>query len=293
MILALFAGTQAAHAGYLTLLLLLSPARNLPLRVRALAVVWGVAVAMVGFLIGPFGLLPILGVLVIVCLVQGVFRVSETGVMMRSPVNLVAFASMASSTVDTQLWQVATGALVGGALALGVGGLLGAPHSLPVERPAILHRLGTGLTLAIGSALIVLVAEIVHFPYPGWALLSLCMILAVDESRQEERAWNRVQGAVFGAVLATLASLLPDPIPSVIAVVCAVLCVAYLRVGQYMLFVTFLTPPILLATVSEHTPYWLAAERVGAVLAAVVIAFGCRWVATAITTGPSRRRVTE
>ena len=115
-------GAEAAHAGYLAVMFLLSPARALDARVRYAAAGWAVVVAMAGYAIGSLGIVPLLIGLVVVCLVQSLFRAGEVASMTRSPVNFVAFAAVAQT--GAPWWHVLLGSLVGAGFMLALARVL-------------------------------------------------------------------------------------------------------------------------------------------------------------------------
>ena len=271
-------GADAARVGYLTIMFLIGPARLPDPRLRVAAAAWAIVVTLAGFVIGPFGTTAVTAGLVVVCLVQGLFRVGEVAAMVRSPVNFVALAGIAQST-DLQWWRVAVGALVGAAVVLGLSFVL-PPSAAARARPTpVRQRLVFGATTAVGSVIVVVVGDALDFPFVGWTLLSLCLILSVGEEDHLRRAEIRVLGTVIGAVVATVVSLLPGPGPVVAAALCGLACVAYLRAGQYFAFVVFLTPAILLTTTSDLDPLALGIGRVEAVLASAVLALALTAVA--------------
>lgn len=104
-------GPATAHAGYLAIMFLLSPARAPGLRMRAAVAGWAVLVATLGFMVGPLGLWPTLIVLVVICVIQGLFTVGEVASLTRSPVNFIAFAGL--SHAEAELWQVILGSVIG------------------------------------------------------------------------------------------------------------------------------------------------------------------------------------
>lgn len=281
--LALFVGPTAAQAAYLGALLFLGPSRHLPGTWVLGAAAWAMGISILGYLIGPLGLGPLTLALIVVSLGQGLFRLDSVAALTRSPVNLVVYAGLADSRPEVPLWHVVLGTLVGVAIVLGAGRILEA-HSKPIITAApapmtIRYRLRYGTMLAAGGAAILLISELVHFPYAPWALLSFCLILAVDEHDRSRLAGNRVLGTVAGVLLATAATLVPQPGPMILAVLSALACVAYLRVGKYGPFMMFLTPTIILTTSSDQPGYVLGIERIAAIAASAIIALACTWVA--------------
>lgn len=269
----LLIGPFTAQAGYLAVMFLLSPARS-PKPVMRLAVAgWAVLVAMLGFLVGPFGLVPTLIGLVLICVGQGMFKVGEVATLTRSPVNFIAFAGL--SQTDAQLWQVLLGSLLGASLVLLMAAVLPAAQAtVPLPAP-VRDRFDYGLLVAAGCVLIVVVGEVIDFPFVGWVLLSFCMTLAVGVDNRRSRARDRVLGTIAGAILATVLTLLPEPFPLMAAVLSMLLCVAYLRVGNYPLFVMFLTPAVLLTVGSTYSAISLGFLRIEAVVAAGTLAMVC------------------
>lgn len=262
-------GTTTALAAYFGILILIAPARRLSWGWQLAAAGWAFLVGIAGFLTAQFGLWAILVGLIVVSLAQAMFRFGQVAAVTRSPVNFVLFAAMPSA--GAQLWQAALGAAIGIAVMVAAAQVLRAPHAAAVEQDDFWSRVREGLVLAAGCVILVAVGELLHFPRVTWALLALCMILAVDVGNRRTRTWGRILGTVVGAVLATAVGALPDPVAMGIAVVCAVLCVAYIRQGDYVLFIVFLTPAILLTSGGDAPPI-LAAERIVAVLAAAAVA---------------------
>ncbi|MFF8187991.1 FUSC family protein [Microbacterium sp. NPDC016588] len=280
-------GAEAAHAGYLAVMFLLSPARALDARVRYAAAGWAVVVAMAGYAIGSLGIVPLLIGLVVVCLVQSLFRAGEVASMTRSPVNFVAFAAVAQT--GAPWWHVLLGSLVGAGFMLALARVLPDKERSPLPPVPPLRRLRYGILVAVGSIVIVLGARWLDFPYVGWTLLSFCMILAVGFDDRRSRARDRVLGTIAGAVAATLLSLAPAPVPLICAIVSTLLCVAYLRAGNYMMFVAFLTPAILLSSSSDAGAFSLGIGRVEAVIASAIVALACTAAAAGMDAIAHRR----
>lgn len=278
-------GPNTATSGYLTILFLLSIVRGQSWRSRAIAVAWSLAVALLGFAAGSMGMLAIMVALVIVSMVQGFTMLGETAMLTRSPVNLLAFATLAQA--GAEVWHVTLGSLIGAGVVLGFAALarqrvVEHKHSVPTR-----ERLAYGFATAIGSLVIVLGAKALHFPYVGWALLSFCILLSVSADQRTSRGYLRIFGSVGGAMLAVGLALFPAPVPMIAALVCLVLCVAYINSGNYALFVLFLTPAILLTTASEESLFRLGMYRLEATLAATLLALAS---AALIETVLRRRR---
>lgn len=266
---ALLIGPNTAQSAFITIMLLLSPLRATQQASRFAAAGLAVAVALSGFLLGPLGPIAIFPALIAVSLAQAFFRLGEFATMTRAPVNLLAFAALA--TTGAELWQVVLGTLIGASFTLGLARLL-PPSELPPTTGTTRERLVDGLVLAAGAVLIVALGELIDFPFTGWALLSFAMIVSVGGDHRTARSVDRVAGTIVGALVATAVSFAPAPWPLIVAALCGLLAVAYLRQGSYAVFVTFLTPAVLLTSSNEFTALQLGLGRVEAVLAAAVIA---------------------
>ena len=289
-------GKPATLAAYFGIMLLLSPAKNLPLRSQILAGTWAFVVAMSGYFIGEHrdqkgGLLLLAAGLFVVCVVQAFFRVGHNATVARSPVNLLLFAAMPATGAQT--WHVVVGTAIGVVLVFGAMRLLpkkppaqdtSAPDTSAQQTSSVVdevdnadetvaQRLRAGLTLATGCLFLVLIGELIPsgLPRVQWSLLALCLLLAVDTTQRNTRMKERIIGTFIGALAATFASMLPMPVPYVLAAVCAILCLAYILAGDYTLFIVFLTPAVLL-TSGGKAPWSLALENVEAVLIAVILA---------------------
>lgn len=269
-------GPNTATSGYLTILFLLSVVRADTWRARLLSAGWSLAVALLGFLVGGFGLWVTLAALVLVSLVQGFVAIGETALLTRSPVNLLAFATLGQS--GAEIWQVLLGTLIGSAVILGLAGLAKnrdtAPHIVVPARA----RIGYSVATAVGAALIVLGSELIGFQYATWTVLSFTIMLSVGADQRTSRGYQRVLGSIIGAIAAVLIAMLPAPFPLIAAVICLVLCVAYINVGNYTLFILYLTPAVLLTTASEHSLVVLGLYRIEAVLIASALALAFSFV---------------
>lgn len=282
-------GPNTAQAGYLSIMMLLSASRAPSARYRVLAALWAVAIAMLGYLIGPLGLGVTLAVLALVAVAQGLFKVGEIAFMTRSPVNFMAFATV--SHTEVALWQVLLGALIGAGFIVALTSLLPAKTDGTWLHVSVRSRVWYGLMVATGATLIVVLAELTGFAHVSWALLSFCMILAVGADQRTSRAIHRLVGSLVGVFIATLAAFLPGPGPLIAALIALLLCVAYLREGNYALFVTFLTPAVLLTTASDASAFALGAYRLEAVLVATVVAVLCSALfSRRLTSEPARKR---
>lgn len=274
-------GPNTATAGYLTMLFLLSVVRAHSWKARISSTVWAVAVAVLGFAVGSLGLWVTLAALVAVSLVQGLVTFGESMFLTRSPVNLLAFATLAQG--GAEIWQVLLGSAIGAGVIWGFAALAKNRAVLPDSTTALAERVGYGIATALGSVIIVVGSELIGFPHVGWALLSFCIILSVGSDQRLSRSYVRIIGSLIGAVLALLIAMLPAPIPLIAALVCLVLCVAYITAGNYSLFVLFLTPAILLTTASEHSLLILAAFRLEALVVATVVALVCSFAVQWLT----------
>lgn len=263
-------GPNTATAGYLTILFLLSIVRGTSWRARMLSTVWSLAVALLGFAVGGVGIWATLIALVVVSLLQGFVTLGETALLTRSPVNLLAFASLSQS--GAEVWQVLLGSAIGAGVIWGFATIARERQAPPMQSTSTAERVGYGIATAVGSLLIVVGANAIGFPHVGWALLSFSIILSVGAEERASRSYLRIVGSVIGAVLALLIALLPAPVPTIAAVLCAVLCVAYVSAGNYVYFMLFLTPTILLTTASEHSIVVLGLFRLEALVFATVLA---------------------
>lgn len=266
---ALLIGPNTAQSAFITIMLLLSPLRAAQATARGAAAALALIVTLGGFLLGPLGIGAVLAGLVVVSLAQAFFRLGDVATMTRAPVNLLAFAGLAST--GAALWQVVLGTVIGAAFTLAFARLLPASDAAPTTG-TVTDRLVDGAALAIGAVVIVGVGELLAFPFTGWALLSLAMIMTVGADARTARSRGRVAGTIVGAVLATAVSFAPAPWPLIVAVLCGLLSVAYLRQGSYAVFVTFLTPAVLLTSSNELSAVQLGVSRLEAVLGAAAVA---------------------
>lgn len=280
-----FIGSNAAQAGYLAILLLLSPARAMPIKWAIGAAAWTVAVAMAGFYVGTTGhLWAILIGLAAVSMVQGLFSIGQVASMTRSPVNFIAFSALAAS--GAVWWHVLVGSIVGVAV-ITLMSVLFPPKNLKTDDVALqapapmvpLHqRIDSGFLVGTGAIILVLIGEYTPYSHTDWALLSYCLIVAVGFDNRFSRASERLIGTVIGATIATLVSLLPMPWPWVAAAVSMVLCVAYLRNNNYAMYVAFLTPTVMLTATTDDSTFHAGLGRIGAVLMAAVLALCLGWL---------------
>ena len=269
-------GPNTARAGYLAMLLLLSPVRTFVLRTRVLSACWAVAVALAGFLVGGLGFWPVLAGVVVVCLVQGMFRIGEIASLSRSPVNFVVFSGFGASG-SMELWHVALGSVAGAAVMLLVG-WLNPQKGGKLEQPtSTRQRLRYGLMFASGAVLILVLGEVVGKTFAEWTLLTFCMILSVGFDNRVSRVRQRMIGTIVGAIFATIMMFAPEPAQITAAAVCGILCLAYINMGNYALFVAFLTPAILLTSSIDLPAYVLAGERIAACFVAAGTALAVSW----------------
>ncbi|GAC56017.1 hypothetical protein GOHSU_02_01630 [Gordonia hirsuta DSM 44140 = NBRC 16056] len=278
-------GPNTAQSGYLAILLLLSPARAFPLKWRIGAGVWTVAVAMAGYAAGTAGQLWVVLVgLAAVSLVQGLFGIGHVAAMTRSPVNFVAFSTLAAS--GAQWGSVVVGSILGVALITLMTVLFPAKdvdtdvaeHRAPAPAVPLDRRMDSGVLVGIGAIIIVLIGELTDYSYSSWALLSYCLIVAVGFDDRFTRAFDRLGGTVLGAAIAVAVSFAPAPWPYVVAGISMLLCIAYLRNNNYAMFVAFLTPAILLTTSTDEPAFSLGLGRIGAVALAAALALVLGWL---------------
>lgn len=280
-------GPNTTISGYLTILFLLSVVRATSWHARLISVAWSLGVAILGFFIGGLGLWATLVALVVVSLVQAFVTMGESVMLTRSPVNLLAFATLGQS--GAEIWQILLGATIGTAVILAFAALTNSRDVGHGASASTRQRLAYGAATSAGALIIVVGAEATGFPFVGWALLSFCVILSVGTDQRASRGYLRIAGSVTGALLAVLLSALPAPVPMIAAVVCIVLCVAYVNSGNYVLFVLFMTPAVLLTTASEHSTLVLGFLRLESVLVATVIALICSFVMDRVLARHGRR----
>ncbi len=251
-----------------------------------LVLVAAVGVAMAGYLIGPLGMPAVVAGLVVVGIVQARFRLGDVSGMSRAPVNFMAFAAL--SETGAALWQVLLGSVIGAAFILLLARVL--PQRAHEPEPSTRRaRVEYGITLIVGAIALVVGAELLDFPYVTWALLSFCMVLSVGANRRARRTLERIVGTLIGAVAATLVALAPAPVPIIAAVIATVLCVAYLRQGNYTLFVAFLTPSVLLTAGADASAVALGVGRIEAVMAAGLLALALTTAVAAAGAAVDRR----
>jgi len=266
-------GPNTAASGYLTMLFLVSVVRAHSWRVRLLSAALSTVVAVLGFVVGGLGLWATLVALVIVSLLQAFVTIGEASLLTRSPVNLLAFASLSGG--GAEIWQVLLGSLIGAGVILAFAALANTREHRIAPSASLAERFAYGMATAAGSLVIVAGATLIDFPYVGWVLLSFSIMLSLDPDARASRGYLRVAGSAIGALLSVFIAMLPAPTPIIGALICLVMCVAYINSGNYALFILFLTPAVLLTTSSEHPLWLLGAYRVEAVLLAAVIAFVC------------------
>ncbi|MFA4897785.1 FUSC family protein [Microbacterium sp.] len=283
----LLIGPNTALSGYLTILFLLSVVRAASWRTRILSVAWSLSVALLGFVIGGAGLWVTLVALVVVCLLQAFVGLGEAALLTRSPVNLLAFASLNQS--GAEVWHVLLGSAIGAGVILTFSAIAKSRSDKSRTSMTMRQRVSYAVATSAGALLIVVVARLTDFPYVGWVLLSFCIVVSVGADQRVTRGYLRIVGSVVGALIAVLLSMLPSPIPTVAAVVCVVLCVAYVNAGNYALFVLFLTPAVLLTTSSEHSSLMLGILRLEAVLFATAVAIVCSLAVDAVVARSVRR----
>ncbi len=281
-------GPNTATSGYLTLLFLLSIIRANDLRARVFSVCWSIAVALLGFAVGGAGLWITILALVMVSLVQGFISVGESMLLTRSPVNLLAFASLAQS--GAEVWHVVLGSIIGGAVILVFAAIMHQRDSEVHVSVPLRARLTYGVAAALGAVVIVLICEGIGFPYVEWTLLSFTILLSVGADQRASRTVLRIVGSIAGALIAVPLAALPSPLPLIFAIVLLVLCVAYMNEGNYGMFVVCLTPAVLLTSASDQSQLMLGIFRLESVVFATVMALGCGAAAQSLITAAARRR---
>ncbi len=131
---------------------------------------------------------------------------------------------------------------------------------------AYLHA-GT-MAAAVGVTTLVVIA--LDVPHGYWIPMTMTMVLRPVGSETRSIAYQRIAGTVLGAVLAiALLELLPATVAVVAAGLLLALVVAYVLLGRYGQFVTFLTPFVVLSAGGDLD---VAIERVGMTLLGAAVA---------------------
>jgi uncharacterized membrane protein YccC len=131
---------------------------------------------------------------------------------------------------------------------------------------AYLHA-GT-MAVVVGVTTYVVIA--LDVPHGYWIPMTMTMVLRPVGSEARSIAYQRIAGTVLGAVLAiAILELLPATAAIVVAGLLLALVVAYVLLGRYGQFVTFLTPFVILSAGSDLD---VAIERVGMTLLGAAVA---------------------
>ena len=268
--IALIGGPDFANAAYLGMMFLVSAIRRLPRRQQLLAAVWAAGVSFLGVQMAGSDRWSILLVLIAVCIGQGVFASGSVAAISGSPVNFVVFSGFEPGSSP---WHAAVGTLLGALLIIAaayIARLTPTRHPLPARQ-----AFEYGVVLGFGCVLIVGVMDLFGLPRVTWALLAFCLIFVPDPYEHPGQIGERILGTALGAVAVTaLASFLPTPLVVVLLLVCAILALAYLEEDKRLLYISLLTPTvILMASLTESARVVdLGVQRVIAVLIAGAVA---------------------
>ncbi|ALU73681.1 hypothetical protein H351_30230 (plasmid) [Rhodococcus erythropolis R138] len=268
--IAFVGGPHFANAAYLGMMFLVPAIRRLSRRQQLLAALWASAVSFLGVQMAGSDRWLILVVLIGVCLVQGAFASGSVAAISGSPVNFVVFSGFEPGSSP---WQAAAGTLLGSLLVVAAAYIARLPptrHALPARQ-----AFEYGVLLALGCVVIVGVMDLLDLPRVTWALLAFCLIFVPDPHEHPGQISERILGTAIGAVAVTaLASFLPTPLVVVLLLVCAILTLAYLEDDKRLLYISLLTPTvILMASLSGSSRVVdLGAQRVVAVLVAGAVA---------------------
>ncbi|MFT4087011.1 MAG: hypothetical protein QM658_07605 [Gordonia sp. (in: high G+C Gram-positive bacteria)] len=277
-------GSPVLSAGYIGLMFLAPAIRILNFKGMLAATGWAMVILILGVLIGQHGPWVQLGGVVATALGQGMFVVSGSAGLNRSPASLVGFSKFAETGTLADVWQPLIGLAIG-ATAIIVLGLVAFGSKKKVAAPAPLsERLFYGVGLAIGSALLTVVWTFAGWGGLGYALLVFCLIYTYDSGQVIHNSTIRVFGALLGVVSSVLLSWLLSPWPAVLItlfVICGILALASLLNKQEFWFVVFLVAAVV--HLAEITPgksaFDSGVEHVLGVVGAAVVAVLLHFVA--------------
>ena len=268
--IALVGGPHFANAAYLGMMFLVPAIRRLPRRQQLLAALWASGISFLGVQMAGSDRWLILLVLIGVCLAQGVFWTGSVAVISGSPVNFVVFSGFDPGSSP---WQAAVGTGLGSLLvvvAAYIARLTPTHRALPAR-----HIFEYGVLLALGCVMIVGFMDWFDLPRVTWALLAFCLIFVPDPHEHPGQISERILGTAIGAAAVTaLASFLPTPLVVVLLLVCAILTLAYLEEDKRLLYISLLTPTVILmaSLTGSSRVVDLGAQRVIAVLIAGAVA---------------------
>jgi hypothetical protein len=125
-------------------------------------------------------------------------------------------------------------------------------------------------TMAVAVGLTTFAVIALDVPHGYWIPMTMTMVLRPVGAETRNIAYQRIAGTVLGAVLAiALLELLPATVAVIVAGLLLALVVAYVLLGRYGQFVTFLTPFVVLSAGGDLD---VAIERVGMTLLGVTVA---------------------
>ncbi|UQE75342.1 FUSC family protein [Gordonia sp. PP30] len=277
-------GTPVLSAGYIGLMFLAPAVRILNLKGMVAATGWAMAILVLGVLIGTFGPWVQLGGVVLTALGQGLFVVSGSAGLNRSPASLVGFSKFAETGSPAEVWQPLIGLSIGAAAIIILGLIAFGSGKKTVKAAPLSERLFYGGGLAIGSAVLTVIWTVAGLGGLGYALLVFCLVYAFDSGKVIHNSRIRVFGAILGVVTSVLVSwLLSSWQPALIAVfmICGILALASLLNKQEFWFVVFLVAAVVhLAEITPGKSAWdSGVEHIFGVLGAAAVAVALHCVA--------------
>ena len=267
-------GGPVLSAGYIGLMFLAPAIRTLDLRGMLAATAWAMLICFVGVLIGTHGPWVQLVGVVLTALGQGLFVVSGSAGLNRSPASLIGFAKFAETGDMGEVWQPLVGLAIGAAAVIVLGIVAFGSNRKRAKAAPLSERLYYGFGLAIGSAVLTLIWTLSGWGGLGYALLVFCLIYAFDSGKVLHNSTIRVAGALVGVVTSVLVSwLLPTPAVVAAFVLCGILALASLLNKQEFWYIVFLVAAVV--HLAEITPGKSAFDSgvehvLGVVLAAAV-----------------------
>lgn len=193
--------------------------------------------------------------------------------------------AVASGTVAIDSSWVATttmgGTVAAGGLWIAFIGWL-ARHELPRHEPHTVPTLAARYFAAALAALVGVAALIAMqwatTPDAWWLILTLFVVVQPSYAATLRRSAPRVLGTVMGAAVAALVAELLEGLPVVISIMTLMVTVGavWAKLTQpYWVYVTFLTPAVILPTASQTEVLLFAdVQRVAFTIAAAAVAVG-------------------
>jgi len=276
-------GAAAAQGVYVGLVVAVTLARTLPVRMQALSVVWLAVVSAAGALIGR-QIVPLLIAVIFCCAVQVVFTRAGTGAVAVAPAIMVFWALFAP---EGSALAVLISTLIGGAVLLLI---VVAARMRPDPHPLSWSRAGPHvMLLAIGCAILLLLGPALGIERANWGLLvfGLVFLPATDSARSAVRFLAATAiGALAAVTIATIGPQWLVLTAIVVGAVCTV--VATLRSQQAFSVASIAAMVVLLGALGpEASAATIGAERLVSALIAVVIAIALlalgRWAETRLS----------